>query len=556
MLSAPLTFDEQGYLRREGRRFVPVGVNYWPSSCGTEMWSAWPEAETRRDLAAMAALGLNAVRFFLRWDMFEPEPGQWNKISLDRLDQFLSWCREAGIYAQPTLFVGWMSGAVFWPEWKAGRNLFSHPELRDRSVAYAGKIAQVCRTHHGGLMGFDLGNELCCLAESKQAAPAEVAAWCAAVTGAIHTAFPESWSMAGNEQNQITSESGWRLDDQPGTSCLSMHAYPVPHWHPVPVDGLTDPLTQSLLPFYVKAARAFGPVMVQEFGTILTRSARRQRDYLDAVLTGCRDAGANGFLWWCWSDFTCAQHPYNKCTFEKELGLVDLEGKVKPGLERFIEFAREMRESPAAAALAAEVGLYWPKHYYARDNPFNPGNSPETCSPRLIMAHYLAGRAGFATGIVRHDALEKSGIKTLLIAGTFLNGDEIAALLAWVEKGGRVLWHGPDPQNMTEPFRRLAGFSAIDFRHPQVAAIEAFGHTWWLGRFPRGTRVDIELQGGDPLATASPAPLVIGHRVGRGKIITVLADIEGCVLEETDRAESRDRWIAWYRGMIGQLSSG
>ena len=30
-----------------------------------------------------------------------------------RLAQMLTWCAERGLYAQPSLFVGWMSGGVF-----------------------------------------------------------------------------------------------------------------------------------------------------------------------------------------------------------------------------------------------------------------------------------------------------------------------------------------------------------------------------------------------------------------------------------------------------------
>jgi hypothetical protein len=34
-----LALDEKGYFPPDGRRFVPVGVSYWPASRGVEMWS-------------------------------------------------------------------------------------------------------------------------------------------------------------------------------------------------------------------------------------------------------------------------------------------------------------------------------------------------------------------------------------------------------------------------------------------------------------------------------------------------------------------------------------
>ena len=561
MLSAPLTFTHDGYLHHGDKRFIPVGVNYWPASCGTEMWSQWPEAEIRRDLDRMARLGLNSLRFFLRWDAFEPEPGKWNSLALERLDHFLGWCREAGLYAQPTLFVGWMSGGIFWPEWKAGRNLFSDPELRLRSAGYARKIAEICRPHHGGLMGFDLGNELCCLAESRAAAPRDIAAWCGAVTSAIHEAFPESWSMAGNEQSQINSDCGWRLDDQPGTSCLSMHAYPVPGWHPISFDGMSDPLARSFLPFYVKVARAFGPVMVQEFGTVLTLSPERQRDYLAEVMQKCWEAGANGFLWWCWSDFSCSHYPYNKSSMEKELGLVDIEGNVKPGPDALLEMGRRLSESPSPRRGEAEVGLYWPRYYYARDCPENPGNTPEGCAPRLILAHYLTERAGWPVDVLRHDALARSSAKVLVIAGTYLTVQEYHQLQAWVEKGGCVLWHGPNPHSMGPDFQRLAGFTAVDYRLPRPVTLHACGKIWRMSRFPMETRVDVKLTGGKVIHAAGDVPLVIAHRLGKGCVVTALPDVEGSALDEAGDPERRDGWSFWYGGMIqeclklGQIST-
>src|SRR5690606_7270933 len=51
--------DAAGYFTRGGERIVPVGVNYWPASCGVEMWRAWPATEIQRDLEITRTLGLN-----------------------------------------------------------------------------------------------------------------------------------------------------------------------------------------------------------------------------------------------------------------------------------------------------------------------------------------------------------------------------------------------------------------------------------------------------------------------------------------------------------------
>ena len=553
MKSAPLQLRADGYLYRDGQWFLPVGVNYWPSSCGTEMWTAWPEAEIRADLQRIAGLGLNALRFFLRWDHFQPTKETWNPLALDRLEQFLGWCAEAGIYAQPTLFVGWMSGAIFWPEWKADRNLFTDLELRNLAAGFAERIAGICRKYDGIIMGIDLGNELCCLPESRAAAPGDIAAWSRAITDAVRRAYPETWLIAGNEQSQIAADCGWRLGQEIGTDCLSMHAYPVPGWHPLPFDGMRDPFVQSFLPFYVKAARAFGPVMVQEFGTILTQSPGAQRDYLTATLNACLQEGANGFLYWCWSDFTCNQHPYKKTAFEKDLGLTDAQGRVKNGLDHLLILQKEWAATEFPAR-TPEVALYWPKYYYMRDCQENPGNTPAHLAPRLLFAHYSIERAGFPAGVIRHETLKTCrDTKVLVITGAVLDTEETAALQQWVEKGGRVLWHGTDPMNMGPEFRQLTGFAATDFRLPGTFALECNGQSWSLDQFPHGTRVDVELRGGESAYSADGTPLGILHRLGKGAVLSFLPDVEGCAMRDLRDLTLRDRWSDWYGGMIRQL---
>ena len=101
-----LTLDADGYYAQDGERMIPVGVNYWPASCGVEMWEDWPAEEIQHDLDVLVELGLNCIRFFLRWQDFEPQPGVYQAVMFDRLVRFLGWCADRGLYAQPSLFVG------------------------------------------------------------------------------------------------------------------------------------------------------------------------------------------------------------------------------------------------------------------------------------------------------------------------------------------------------------------------------------------------------------------------------------------------------------------
>jgi hypothetical protein len=547
----PFTIASDGYFHQDGRRFVPFGANWWPGSCGVELWRRWPEDEIRRDFDLLRALGMNSLRFFLRWQDFEPEPGRYDRRCFERLDLLLRWCGERGIAANPSLFVGWMSGATFWPGWKAGRNLFADAGVSERSYAFAREAAAVLRPHHANILCVDQGNELDCVSDSRAAPPAAVHAWCAGLNAAIHETYPEALIISGQEHNQVCADTGWRLGEQPGCDLLSMHVYPVPTWHSLRFDGMTDPLAQSLLPFYVALARAHGPAFLQEFGTIVTFGAREQDAFLRALLPAAWEAGANGFLWWCLRDIVAPIVPYLTCGFEATLGLVDAEGRVKPGLEAYLEFGRSLATRPAPARASGGVGIYWPRAYYPRDNPDNAGNEPESSSRRLGIANHLVRAAGRRTRVVRGDQPLPTDLDALLVPSVNLRADEAAALGDWVAGGGKLIWHGPDPINTGPAYIRLLGAKPVDYRAPLRVDFSAHGGTWSCGAWPRGMRCAMEPAGCEVLARDQRGlPTLTRHRLGAGVTVAAYPQIEDEPAALAGDREARERWVAWYAGQL------
>ncbi|EIP98540.1 endo-beta-mannanase [Opitutaceae bacterium TAV1] len=555
-----MRLDSSGYLAGDnGKRFIPVGANYWPGSCGVEMWREWPEDEILADLELMASLGFNTVRFFVRWPDFEPRPGTYDATAFARLRRFLEACAERGLRPQPSLFVGWMSGGVFWPEWKAGRNLFSDALMLERATAYARTVSERLKPFAGRLCGVDMGNELNALPESSSAKPAEVRAWCRAVAATVRQILPGVPILSGCDHQQITADTGWRLGDdtQPGVDIFTVHGYPVPGWHPVPLRGLGDPLTASLLPFYVKCVRAFGPVMLQEFGTILgsPAAAPRAEAYLRAMLPACRDAGANGYLWWCFRDISARTHPYVKNPFETELGLVDAEGRVKEGLRPFIEFARTVNSetSPdAPVPPGGDTALYFPAHYYDRDEPENPGNRPAETTRRLLVAHYLLERGGVSPGIVRGGGPIPPGIRRLVVAGAALDSREVEAFHLWVERdGGHLLWHGPDPQGWASATTHLVGAAISDLGSATPVETRFFDRVFRFPCHPRDTRVTVAPREATVLLRDETGrPLLLHRRLGAGAVTCALPDVEAGVLRQWPDGEQDDAWVLWYSRLL------
>ncbi len=544
-----------GYFARGEQRIIPVGVNYWPGSCGVEMWQRWPAREIQHDLDTMVALGFNCVRFFVRWQDFEPTPGHYNATAFKRLDTFLKWCAKRKLLTQPSLFVGWMSGGIFWPEWKAGRNLFADPTLRRRGFAFAGRVARALAPHRQTILAVDQGNEICCLPDCLEASPADVISWCAGVNRAVRRAYPDCLIISGNEQAQITSDTGWRFDAQEGCDLYSMHTYPNGAWHSLSVDGMTDPLTASLFPFYLKCARAFGPVMMQEFGTIFTLGECCDT-YLRAMLPAAWEAGANGFLWWSLRDFSAPGHPYNKNGFEGPLGIANDLDELKPTLRVFGEFIATLADRPEPVTDQGDVALYWPLHYYDRDEPLNPGNVPQELSRRLVIAHYTLTELGHRVGIVRGDQpLTDLSAHTIVITGASLTAREVEHLQAWVEGGGRVLWHGVDLTTCGVEINTLLGADATDLYAPSAPGVHAFGATWNFSDFAKGVFTGFEPRTAEVVAAdLRQRPVVLAHNVGQGRVVACLAQPDEDFARHSADRDDRPRWARWYRGMLRALN--
>jgi len=94
-----------------------LGVNYWPRQSAMAMWRRFDPGEIREDFNRIAGLGLDAVRFFLRWDDFQPDPAQLDPVMLARLEAVADLAAEARLRTMPTLFCGHMSGVNWLPSW-------------------------------------------------------------------------------------------------------------------------------------------------------------------------------------------------------------------------------------------------------------------------------------------------------------------------------------------------------------------------------------------------------------------------------------------------------
>jgi hypothetical protein len=544
-----------GYFYRDGVRFVPFGANYWPASCGVRMWREWPADEIQADLDTLGNLGFNCLRFFLLWPDLEPRAGDFDHTALERLRAFMNWCADRDLAVIPTLFVGFMSGGHFFPEGKHG-NLFSNEGMLERCVDFTRRVCAVMKPYAAQVLALDHGNELSAVPDSAQASPAALATWSQAISDAGRQMLGDVVVMSGQDQNQVASElGGWRFDNQPGCTCFSMHGYPVSNWWPVSADGLGDPLTRALLPLAVAIARAHGPVMLQEFGTIASACPDTQRGYLEQVLPACWRAGANGFLWWCLRDVTATVHPYEKCGMEGRLGLVDAERRPKPVTELLLAWKSRLEALPPAPTQLAY--LYWPRHVHQAHDPHNPGNRADRQFRNLATMATGLRLAGRDLQVCRGDSALPEPPATVLCCGSSLTCGELRALRAWVERGGRLIWQGLDFMTLGADAEALLGAGLGDLRSPAAGHLEIFGRSWPLQAYLREVCPELRPCGAEVLARDDRGlPQVLRHEIGQGRVIAVVADMGEQFAREPARRDERGHWGVWSAWLLKLAEGG
>lgn len=549
------SLDPEGYFRdRSGKRLFAVGVNYWPASSGLRMWESWDEAAIAADLDLVRRLGFNTVRFFLRWQDFEPEAGVYSQRQFDRLDWLLAQFARRGLLAQPSLFVGWMSGGIFWPEWKQGKNVFSDAFMVERAEAFARRAARIFARHRTSVLAVDLGNEMACLPDAKSSTYEEIAAWCSRLTGAIKDEFPGVLTVSGCDMGQVTNDSPWAFDNQPGTDFYSIHAYPVSNWASVPVGGLDDPLSRRLFAFYCAYSRAYGPTLFQEFGTILTLGDEVQRDYLAEALPAVAAAGVNGMLWWCLHDIHSLEHPYLLGEMEQNLGLVDAEGRVKPPLADAVRQLRAWAADPDTLPrpAATDLALYVPDAIHSQAPYYLRHPNPQSLlGRRYLIAWHLAWEAGLAPAIVRSSSLPVPGSVPLLFAGSSLLPSERERLLGWVRAGGQLVVHGLSGRNWGAAHSAFFGARCVNYTLNAPRVVSYAGASWTFPAPSDDNSYVIEPVTATVLARdQSGHPVVLCQTHGEGQITYALVSPEDAAAHDRARALSAgDRWRAWFHSL-------
>jgi endo-1,4-beta-mannosidase len=385
-----------------------MGINYWPQRSAMYMWERFDLGEIREDFARIAEWKLRVVRFFLRWDTFQPEPDAMSQQALQRLDALMQAIADAGLLAMPTLFCGHMSGVNWLPAWtldrktKAGRfrtisggkeraegigDFYTDPGLLRAQSFQAQTLGERLRDHPA-LFAWDLGNEFSNLREP--ATPHAAAAW----SERLSTILDETAGVSvtgGIHGEDVTRDRHIRP-----SSIAQPWAFATMHGYSVYSSFAHGRLDSNVVPFLCAATQACSakPVLFSEFGNptcppgtvspydrvplpgepppsqTLSKDAApfacltedEMASYANGVLRGLLRQGAIGGFWWCYGDYAKALAelpPFDRAPHELTFGVVREDGSPKPVADSLAHFVREHHETVQPPAPIVEEAQYY-----------------------------------------------------------------------------------------------------------------------------------------------------------------------------------------------------
>lgn len=339
-----------------------LGCNYWASNSGAEMWNDWDEAVVRKDIKLLSEYGSKYLRVFPNWKDFQPairlyggsgekrdivhingqafsNENYLDEVMMDRFNTFCDICEEYGVKLIVALITGWMSGRLFIPHILAERNLYTDPlairlelkfikgfvsRFRDRKCIYA----------------WGLGNECNCMSPCRDYDVS--AAWTASIANAIKA--EDSERPVISDMHGLSLEGKWQIKDQAEyCDILTTHPYPhfVQHCHK---DGMLSFRTLMHLPCENKLYSDIGgkPCFPEEIATLgpMTCDEEISACFLKATAYQSWLNGHMGYMWWCANEQAHLDTaPYAWNMMERELGLLDSEGKPKAILRTMKQIA-------------------------------------------------------------------------------------------------------------------------------------------------------------------------------------------------------------------------
>lgn len=350
---------------------MKFGVNYTPRVGWFHHWLDFSESDVALDFDAIADLGVDHVRVFPLWPVFQPNRTRIRPAALAQLERMLELAAERGLDVAVDGLQGHLSSFDFLPAWLTTwhrRNLFSDPVVVASTAEYLRALAAACAPH-GNFLGMTVGNEVNQFTgtvhpEPYPATSVEVGIWLETMIAACRDGAPEALAV------HACYDATWYDDTQPFTPAHAAQLGDATIVHSWVFNGTAQRYgansfeTRAYARYLTEVARAFQtdprrPVWVQELGA--PRNVLPEASvipFIEETVAHLADTPElYGITWWCSHDVSRSLADFPE--LEYDLGLIDEFGVIKPegrALQRAISAARA-RISGGVAAPARSIAL-------------------------------------------------------------------------------------------------------------------------------------------------------------------------------------------------------
>jgi len=589
------------YFERDGKRFLPVGVNWVPAKAAMEWPYQWDPASIEADFAQMHELGVNAVRLDLVWSWFEPRPGDFNPEAFKELDFLTSLASRYKIYLNPMLLIGGEVGEAYWDvPYRHGRDPQSDPYMLQLETDLAAELARHFAKNNA-ILAWDLTDEppFWITANTTDAAAIN---WTRLISGALRRYDPGHLVVVGTAMQDV--EHGPFRPDMLGSEVdfFSVHPYTIYAPKLFPDAMLSERQTYGAAFETALTGGAGRPVMIQELGA---SSAQYEPEAIaqyerTAMYSGFA-AGANGFLIWCYTDAAKSQYskvPYLRSPHETQFGIVTADRKERPAAKMLTAFSKAMGSldldgiEPAPAEAAILVPDEWSKPYGDESHfgltgpeiaPYTsqdeggsvagqplPNQSAE--NSRLVGAwlssYILSRRAGVKAAFPREYA-DWQKYPMLVLASPLtstnsmmvhLHSDIWDKVRTYVENGG-VLYASVSGDAAIPEMESVFGARLVDHlpvRDVTLKIVAPFGNLKPGDTFTYSASADdpgqwaatLELKGGQVIAVDQDGrPALVANQLGKGKTLFCAYPIEIYLANLPSAFEGNDQTYRIYQGL-------
>lgn len=337
------------------------GVNYTPRDGWFHHWVDYNPDEVARDFDTIKELGVDHIRVFPLWPVFQPNPSMVSASSLNKLENLLVTAAQRGLEVSVDGLQGHLSSFDYLPAWLTSwhkRNMFTDAYAVESTARFLGELASVSAQHEN-VFAFTLGNEINQFTggvhpHPDPATPQNIDAWLDAMFAATRAAAPNLMHL------HACYDASWYEETQPFTLEHVARQGDASVVHSWVFNGTAQKYgpdafeTRAHARYMVELARAFHTdptrkIWAQELGA--PRNVLPEQSipaFVDATIEQLAAApDLMGITWWCSHDVSRKLADFPE--LEYDLGLIDEHGVIKPVGKQVAQAVAEAQRTISAS---------------------------------------------------------------------------------------------------------------------------------------------------------------------------------------------------------------